>query len=70
MNDSNPRLQCEGCGKWRRLFDRFGNQLMFPFNTGEDLPFKTDEVYQNLCVWCHKDKFGIKLPPLKEGSNS
>lgn len=70
-NTSNPRLQCKKCGKWRRLWDRFGNQLIFPFNTGEfkskeEMPVPTDDVWEDLCVWCHAE-YGIILPPLSGG---
>lgn len=69
MNDDNPRLQCELCGKWRRLWDSQDNQLMFPFVVEDDpkhyywLP--DDIYYDTLCVWCHL-LFGVVCPPFEE----
>jgi hypothetical protein len=71
-DEDNPRLQCDNCGKWRRLWDAKGNQLSFPVEDTwlrEDHPelnldSDTDYSHDNLCVWCHKVLFGIILPPL------
>jgi hypothetical protein len=46
----NPRLQCEKCGKWRRLITK-GEQCMFYWAPEHD-DFVGDTVYQNICVWC------------------
>lgn len=66
-NNNNPRIQCDNCGKWRRLYDRENNQLSFPFYPGEDDPAMDEIWFDSLCVWCHL-LFGIVLPPFKEVS--
>ena len=49
-NTNNPRLQCEHCGKWRRLITN-GDQCMF-YWAPEHEGFVGDRVYQNICIWC------------------
>lgn len=52
-NDDNPRLQCERCGKWRRLITR-GKQCMFPYTADMD-GFKGDRDYWCICTWCQQE---------------
>lgn len=65
----NPNIQCEMCGKWRRLNDRDGNQLMFPLVVSdypELLPWLPEDIYyDSLCIWCHL-LFGIICSPFEE----
>jgi hypothetical protein len=49
--EDNPRLQCERCGKWRRLITK-GEQIMFPYYVeGADGEW-VDCLYDNLCEPC------------------
>jgi len=71
MSENNPRLQCEICGKWRRLSDKQGNQLMFPlysedYQTTVGYKWVQDDLeIDTACVWCHL-LFGIVCKPFEE----
>lgn len=63
MSQDNPRLQCEKCGRWYRLYQPNGMQWLYAF---EGWLHGYPEVdYGSLCVPCHLD-FGQVLPPYQE----
>lgn len=69
----NPRIQCDLCGKWRRLYDSEINQLMFPlysedYNGTEYSWIQDDLEFDSLCVWCHL-LFGLVCDPFEEITN-
>lgn len=50
-NSTNPNLQCERCGKWRRLITH-GKQIMFPYSV-DMVGYKGDGTnYSSLCEPC------------------
>lgn len=64
----NPRLQCERCGKWRRLITR-GEQIMFPYS--QDMPgFKGERDYDCLCEPCREEIEAKETLPNGNGSAS
>lgn len=61
--DDNPRIQCEMCGRWTRLYDSEGNQLNFCL---EGWLIGLEEVYYDrLCIKCHL-LFGLVCTPYSE----
>lgn len=65
-DSDNPRIQCEHCGKWYRLYDRDDNQILFPLYTSDgDYEWLQEDIeYNSLCVWCHL-LFGVVCQPFK-----
>jgi hypothetical protein len=58
MSD-NPNMQCERCGKWRRLNAADGDQLMHPYYI-EDDDSSLIALYDCLCVQCQHDLNGFQ----------
>lgn len=50
---SNPRIQCTNCGRWYRVLDKDGNQLVFPAFDYTKQPYTEDwEIPGQHCVKC------------------